>query len=429
MKWSWPRRSRGRGSGSAASTATVSAVLTDEVVQLRAWREQLLSPVVVADTFNMQTPGDKDRLALRVWLGGFEESLAAVRAANPALMQVLEAQISSAYDTDGRAREDHATRKARLVDGVLCIILRAATQFNVPLLCAALSILGRGHCVADGFHESVRVSSFLVLTETWAAQFMVHARAFRPPPPYEVLEGVAAAVFDNLTMRVDYGSYVVNGEGGLLMHMTNWLYTRVPRHLAPPGFNAEQIFRAGTRRALAGGRGGGRPLSHAAVQALHEHLERGILGLERRLLLGQRYLQVDVGLHVFKLTLERRDTCEKRCLLRLVGLQLRLELRIFCAREKAGARQEKMRIGDASVRRAQGVHLARGLACVRWPPRPSWAPHPSACWWSRVGARAVFCGRAPRRRRCRRRRCGRASPCRRQSSWSSRLARKGAHSC
>ena len=241
-------RRRSTGSASSASAAALEPAIIKELIELRDFRAQLLSPIVVADTFNVQTVGDKERLALQVWAGGAFESLEAVRKANPALMQVLEAQVSNTYDADGRAGEGHAARKARLLDGVLCILLRAASQFNIPLLAADLSIMSAGHCVPESFHESVRLSSFMLLTDTWVSGFMEFAREFRPPPDWLPLKGVAAAVFDNLSMRVDYGSFVVDGQGGQLLHMTNWLHTAIPRHLAPPSFDAERIFRTGMFR-------------------------------------------------------------------------------------------------------------------------------------------------------------------------------------
>ena len=55
---------------------------------------------------------------------------------------------------------------------------------------------------------------------------------------------VAIAVFDNLSMKLDYGSYVTGRVGGELKvkHMTNWFHVSPPRHLAPPTFVARDIW-------------------------------------------------------------------------------------------------------------------------------------------------------------------------------------------
>ena len=62
------------------------------------------------------------------------------------------------------------------------------------------------------------------------------ARDHRPPPSEQTLEGVVVATFDNLTMQVDYCSYVREGEGGHRLDMTNWFSTLIPRWLAAPHF-------------------------------------------------------------------------------------------------------------------------------------------------------------------------------------------------
>ena len=59
-------------------------------------------------------------------------------------------------------------------------------------------------------------------------------------PPFEVIAGVRVAVFDNLSMKVDYSSYSTQGETGHKLDMTNWLSTPVPRALAPT-MGAHQI--------------------------------------------------------------------------------------------------------------------------------------------------------------------------------------------
>ena len=61
------RERRSAGAELFSSLTRAGPKFAEELVSLRAWRKQLLSPVVIADTFNMQTPGDKERLALQVW--------------------------------------------------------------------------------------------------------------------------------------------------------------------------------------------------------------------------------------------------------------------------------------------------------------------------------------------------------------------------
>ena len=60
-----------------------------------------------------------------------------------------------------------------------------------------------------------------------------------------MISGVAVAVFDNLSMKIDYSSYPSEGETGYKLDMTNWLSTRVPRRLAP-AMDARQICTYGS---------------------------------------------------------------------------------------------------------------------------------------------------------------------------------------
>ena len=78
--------------------------------------------------------------------------------------------------------------------------------------------------------------------------FLTLARDLRPPPSYEVLDGVAVAVFDNLSMKLNYGSYVREDGGGEFLNMTNWFHCSVPRQLAHAAFDADDVFRRGIFR-------------------------------------------------------------------------------------------------------------------------------------------------------------------------------------
>ena len=58
-------------------------------------------------------------------------------------------------------------------------------------------------------------------------------------------------MFDNFTMKTNYGAYDRAGAGaGAKLDMTNWCRMAVPRLLAPAGFNASAIFAGGIFRSL-----------------------------------------------------------------------------------------------------------------------------------------------------------------------------------
>ena len=216
-------------------------VMAQELTQLRLFRDTLLTPLAVTGTFNLQLDAEKQRLARQLWSGDYLESMAVLRESNPALVSVLRAQISSSHDR--RATQQHLAVKERLVDGVLLCLARAQSMFNMPLVTAALSVLAEANQVPREFWLAMRAFFHgAVAVQSWVDGVLNVARDLRPPPEYEPLEGVAVGVFDNLSMRMNYGSYMREGGGGELKHMTNWFHCQLPRHLAPPTFDADAIF-------------------------------------------------------------------------------------------------------------------------------------------------------------------------------------------
>ena len=227
-----------------ASGPSTMAALQEELEGLRLWRETLLGPVTLAGTFDLQHKDEKVRLVRSLWDGDFAGSLAALKAANPQLVEVLRAQVSNGWDA--RRSEAHATTKERLVDGILMCMVRAQSKFNMTLPTAALSCMARAGKVPNDFHEAVRQYFNGALTTTRVETDLLRlARDLRPPPAYEALEGLAIAPFDNLSMRLNYSSYVRDGQGGERKDMTNWLWTQPPRSLAPATLDVHHLCRLG----------------------------------------------------------------------------------------------------------------------------------------------------------------------------------------
>jgi hypothetical protein len=71
------------------------------------------------------------------------------------------------------------------------------------------------------------------MSEKWTDEFCCMAMRHRPPPDYEVVPGIVACCFDNLSMQIDYKSYASEGEVGRRLDMTNWFSCCIPRSLAP----------------------------------------------------------------------------------------------------------------------------------------------------------------------------------------------------
>ena len=62
---------------------------------MEAAHTTLHSPINSAFIYDMQAEGEKVRLGRDLWMRDFANDLAALRAANPELVAVLEAQISN----------------------------------------------------------------------------------------------------------------------------------------------------------------------------------------------------------------------------------------------------------------------------------------------------------------------------------------------
>lgn len=229
-----------------SATATMLSNLA-ELQELRAFKEAVLSPLVGGLTFDLNCAEEKVELARQLWRGGYAESLSAMRDANPAYVKVIEAQVANSGD--GKASEKHVARKRRLVDGILMCTSRAQSKMNMPLVTAALTVLSNADNVPVDFHEAVRqFFNGALATPNWCTSLMEEACKVRPPPDEETVDQVRVAVFDNLSMKKQYGAYMLGGEGGELKHMTNWFHVSLPRHLAPPTFSAHQIFTGGMFR-------------------------------------------------------------------------------------------------------------------------------------------------------------------------------------
>lgn len=215
-----------------SATATMLSNLA-ELQELRAFKEAVLSPLVGGLTFDLNCAEEKVELARQLWRGGYAESLSAMRDANPAYVKVIEAQVANSGD--GKASEKHVARKRRLVDGILMCTSRAQSKMNMPLVTAALTVLSNADNVPVDFHEAVRqFFNGALATPNWCTSLMEEACKVRPPPDEETVDQVRVAVFDNLSMKKQYGAYMLGGEGGELKHMTNWFHVSLPKAPRPP---------------------------------------------------------------------------------------------------------------------------------------------------------------------------------------------------
>ena len=224
----------------AESSADAVDPLAQELEGLRLFRASILQPVSGIGTFNLLVPGAKLQLARQLWSGDYASSMAALREANASLVEVLSAQVANQHDR--RASEGHLACKRRQVDGILLCVVRAQSKFQMPLVTAALSILAETNQVPREFWLALRAFFHgTVAVESWVDGILTLARDLRPPPDYAVLPGVAVGVFDNLSMQMNYGSYMREGGSGERKDMTNWFWSSLPQCLARPTFDAHAL--------------------------------------------------------------------------------------------------------------------------------------------------------------------------------------------
>ena len=204
--------------------------LQNRVQALELERHALFTSIDSNAIYDMQAPGEKDRLGRDLWTRDLGADLRALRAANSELVAMLRAQISNTSDvTEGSLRDSE-----REIDGILLDICRAQNMFKIPMLTAALSILGELNKVPREYHDALsKFHRGAATAENWVISFLPVAMAQRPPPDFETILGVAVCCFDNLSMQVDYKSYSSQGETGRKLNMTTWFSTLLPRHLAP----------------------------------------------------------------------------------------------------------------------------------------------------------------------------------------------------
>ena len=180
--------------------------------------------------FNMQKPGELERMVKEIWTVDFAESMVSVRNANSEIVTVLRDQTSN---TTPRT-EIAIAHKEHLLDGLLLNIVRGQSIHKVPVLTLALSIMCEAHLMKRELHDSI---SFLMkgalLAEMSVQKYMKLASANRPLPKEPMIPGVMVVTFDNLTMNVAYHAYSIDGKTGEKLDMTNWFAVHLPQFLAP----------------------------------------------------------------------------------------------------------------------------------------------------------------------------------------------------
>ena len=204
--------------------------------------------------FKMTDPDDRVRLIRRMWMPGdafdITSTESSLLGANLGLVHlVVHATWNTYKERLGLAAVLQS--EAAQMELLLANLIRMQSIHQVTLLTALFSVAAYRAGLPEHLWSIIRpLSPGLLSSHKWVEDLITQALRYRPPPPYECLPGVAGAVFDNYQRNALYFSTKTSDEdGGWSIKMTNWAVLKIPRHLAPPSFDAARL--GGRAHALA----------------------------------------------------------------------------------------------------------------------------------------------------------------------------------
>ena len=162
-----------------------------EMVELVTKTKELWQPIRSScGVYDMDLPQDRMALAMDLWRGGYFNSNEIIRRENPHLVELLDTLITNTTNPSEEKMLQFVEGKRRLVDGILVSIVRAQSQKKMPLLTAAIGIVGMCNCVTREYHDAIAsFSKGLTPSEKWLDDFVKEAMELRPvPEPEEMLE-------------------------------------------------------------------------------------------------------------------------------------------------------------------------------------------------------------------------------------------------
>lgn len=176
-----------------------------------------------------------------LWSGEYRHAMGRFIAANPDFLNLLEQQCM--VDAEAEPLVTIKPRRPRALNGdmprfesVLSGIFRWRSQKLVTLETAALSIRFLHYRIPRPAWESVSFFSRMVMSRDATESICELALERDPGALYQTTAesaGITAAVFDNFTIQVGYGSYATIDKHGYRFDMTNWATVDLPATVAP----------------------------------------------------------------------------------------------------------------------------------------------------------------------------------------------------
>jgi hypothetical protein len=184
----------------------------------------------------------RERLCRLLWTGDFREGVMSLEAAVPGLADALRSVTANSYRARAKHAASHQRHEECQLAGLLACVIRMQNQNEIPLLTVLLSVRAYATGTSQRFRDGLTCFfRGVLLSDTWVEALLGDAMRFDPGATYAVLDGVGAAMFDNLTIKIGYKAYSTQDDTGYSLDMTNWLTLDVPRALAPANFHVNAI--------------------------------------------------------------------------------------------------------------------------------------------------------------------------------------------
>ena len=200
------------------------ATLQDENARLR---RMLYAPVGGEALFLMNSGAD-DRLALiqYLWKGDFGDCASEIVSSDNELIDIFRMKTLNQHDRRSSNLSDcRKDTRLNFMAGMLC---RNQNVHTLPKQQAILAVTAKAKHVNNEFWE-VLTALRLLPSYKWTGLLVTDALAHDPGPPYEVVEWVSAAVFDNNTIQCNYTARHNADTQGQRLDMTNWATLWLPR--------------------------------------------------------------------------------------------------------------------------------------------------------------------------------------------------------
>ena len=202
----------------------------------------LLNFVKPAAVYHMDNPTDRETLLQTLWVGEYWPWVGRFTQDNPALDSLFHSlKIDGEH---ARVKQKKAISWPRFENIFRCYI-RARSQKYVPLETAALSVCFHHYKVPHPAWEAVAALTKAVMAHSWTEQLCEDALALNPNPIYKTACGMTAAVFDNLEMKVGYGSYATSDSSAHRIPMTNWATAFLPSSAVGSDFDIRKMLGSG----------------------------------------------------------------------------------------------------------------------------------------------------------------------------------------